>query len=159
MRRLVLVLVVVITALAAGSVLSTASAGAGQATAAAKKCTKTNKKKCKKKTTAVALKDGDYTYKQAAVGSAPVNTLTISGKGTKVRIRELFFSGGEDPGGIELRGDDDRLRHLSLEAERATSWTWIAPDASRSPCRRSRRWVPGAERARRTVRSTSRRSS
>jgi hypothetical protein len=102
MSRLVVVLVVVlVTALTAGSVLSSASTGVGQATGAAKKCKKTKKKKCKKTTTAVALKDGDYTYKQASVGSAPVNTLTISGKGTKIRIRELYFSSGESPGGLK----------------------------------------------------------
>ena len=98
MSRLVLVAVVV-AALTAGSVASSASLAAGPATVAAKKkCTKKVKKKCKK-AAVVALKDGDYTYKQASAGSAPVNTLTISGKGTKVHIRELFFSSGEDPAG------------------------------------------------------------
>jgi len=98
MSRLVLALVVV-GALAAGTAAS-ASSGPAPAGAAAKKCKKTKKKKCKKTTTALALKDGNYTYKQESVGAAPVNTLTISGKGTKVRVRELFFSSGEDPGGL-----------------------------------------------------------
>ncbi len=98
MSRFLLVLTVV-GAVAAAGVMSSASAGTGQASAK-KKC-KTNyvlkKGKCVKKPAAATLKDGDYTYKQGSVGSAPVNTLTISGKGTKVRIREQFFTGGVDP--------------------------------------------------------------
>ncbi len=101
MCRLALALVV---AFASVSFLPSASAETGQATGAATKCKSTNKKKCKKKTTrkktSTTLKDGDYTYKQAAAGSAPVNTLTISGKGTKIRIRELFFSSGESTSGM-----------------------------------------------------------
>lgn len=103
MRRLVQILVLVVAALTAGSLLSSAATGASDGTAAAKKCKKTKNKKCKKpkkKPATVVLKDGDYTYKQSAAGSAPVNTLTISGKGTKVRIRELFFSSGESTAGL-----------------------------------------------------------
>lgn len=99
--RVVLVAALTTGALAAGSVLSSASTGAGQATGAATKCKTTSKKKCKKKATVVTLKDGNYTYRQAAVGSAPVNTLTISGKGTRIRIRELFFSSGESTAGLK----------------------------------------------------------
>ena len=99
MCRLALALVV---AFASVSLLPSASAETGPATGAATKCKSTNKKKCKKKTTrkktSTTLKDGDYTYKQAAAGSAPVNTLTISGKGTKIRIRELFFSSASTSG-------------------------------------------------------------
>jgi len=101
MPRVLLVLAV-LTAFVAGTVMSSTATGQSQA-AAKKKCKKTHtlkKGKCvKKKTqsTSSGLKDGEYTYKQAAAGSAPVNTLRISGKGTKVTIREMFFSSGKDP--------------------------------------------------------------
>lgn len=125
MRRPLLALV--IAAFASVSLVPSASAGTGQATGAATKCKSKNKKKCKKKKTtkkkaSTGLKDGDYTYKQGAAGSAPVNTLTISAKGTKVRIRELFFSSGEstsgmacaatmvDFGTLRLRREGDYLR-------------------------------------------------
>ncbi len=132
MSRLVLVIVlaVVVTALAAGSVLSSASTGVGQATVAAKKCKKSyvlKKGKCvKKKATAVTLKDGDYTYKQATVGSAPVNTLTISGKGTKVHIRELFFSSGVDPADNVCAATMIDFGTYTLKRE-GDFLVWIAP--------------------------------
>lgn len=99
MGRRVIVLLVV-AAVCSASAASFAQAGPRDATAAATKCKAKNKKKCKKKTAAPAIKDGDYTYKQASAGAAPVNTLTISGKGTKIRIREQYFSSGEDPAGL-----------------------------------------------------------
>jgi len=122
MSRLVLVLTV--ACLGAAIALPSVSAAAGPAADAAKKCRKKGKKKCKKpkRKPAAALRDGDYTYKQGAAGSAPVNTLTISGKGTKIRIRELFFSSGEstsgmacaatmvDFGTLRLRREGDYLR-------------------------------------------------
>lgn len=104
MGRRVIALALVAAVVVSGSVASIAQAGARDATAAATTCKAKNKKKCKKtkkkKTAAAAIKDGDYTYKQASAGSAPVNTLTISGKGTKIRIREQYFSSGEDPAGL-----------------------------------------------------------